>query len=227
MDLRANLIEVDGIQVVPNEDARDPRLDPLDLRGLVQLVLLDVTDADDAPLRELVTRYRPSGPRERWSSKRTQGARRIILVTRGRVDVELEAYGYRSQQLTSIAGEHRVVMQRGYPVRIVLAGGLPQLANGLEILIRVTNPGRDGQDIFGGPKPVDAAGELAFEAARTATYAAQAYVRRRADGKEHLIGIGQTDPSQLQVVDSSAEQVFVLALDGERLESALRTLAKD
>ncbi len=109
---------VDGIDVAPNETSRDPRLNPLDLRGRFSLVRLECVDARGTP----VPGVRLAVPSRGRGAEHLGPYGRAHLVTarpQG-LDLVLAAPGFRPRLVDGARGVTRVSLRDGLPVRVRL-----------------------------------------------------------------------------------------------------------
>jgi hypothetical protein len=224
-----DLARVEGVSARRAAGDPDPRLDPLDLRGRVGVVKLEVTDAADAPLPRLRVRHRPAGGEAPWTVRTTEGARRVTLVATGPVDVELAADGLRTVRLDAVIGERRVVLPPGLPLRFVLAGGLPSaLGDADELRLQLYDLLDAGKDdpLWPRSAPFDAQGELTIAAPRAGSLTPLVLLQRRAAGGEvQVTSVRGITPGGIEIRDTPEEQRFALALDAAELERALESLA--
>ena len=221
------LVEFDGVYVRAGENTSDPRLDPLDLRGRLSVVTLHVTDRDGKALQQLDILYRGSGARKRWGRKGVMAKRTVELVSSASsLDMQISAPNHRTVALDSVSGEREVVLQKGYPLRFVLAGGLPSLPEDHFIQLNLADLGSDGPNTFGNPDPFDSTGAVTLLSPRTGTFRLSLQVgkSRPEAGGTITIGSQPEDPKQVQILDSESEQVFYIKPNPEEMKRVLEQL---
>src|SRR5262249_11540295 len=123
---------VEGIVVRASETTRDPRLNPLDLRGRVHVLHFRVVDERDNDVPDATCAYRRAGTQDfirptTSSSGRAEEADRVVTMYPA-IDVEVSAPGRRTVRLYAVDSDRTVVLALAPRVRISLPGGLPQLA---------------------------------------------------------------------------------------------------
>jgi hypothetical protein len=115
-----------GVEVRGGETTRDPRMQPVDLRGLFRDVRIEVLGPDREPIE--------SGYVAIGIPKRTRGPGNAVAIERGEAlvplrsegaDLEIHSRGYRTQRLTQVDGPRTVVLERALEVRVVLDDTCP------------------------------------------------------------------------------------------------------
>ncbi len=153
-DTAEPLVRIDDI-VVRDRPADDPRLDPIDLRGVLRRVEITVVDERGEPIPDASGRVR--GPAEGAWSPWPQG-RASFVTGRAPFDLEVGAPGYRWTLAHDVEDGDAIALRRGIPVRLVLEGApLPQAPWRLDATLSWTGSGFGGR--FGPEEPVDARGE--------------------------------------------------------------------
>lgn len=87
-------------------------LDPIDLRPLVEVHVIDIADTEGRPLASGVLEVLPYGTRHEGS--------RVTLATRAgqTLDLRARADGHRIQTAEGVRGRHGFVLETGLPIRI-------------------------------------------------------------------------------------------------------------
>jgi hypothetical protein len=148
--------EVDSIRVRDAGEAVDPRLDPLDLRGILQLLSIDVLD--DASRKCSGATVVLSDPIGRFGDRgrATQDGRATFLAPKGVYDVDVDLAGWRRAHLSGVLGSQTVQLKKGSPVRVILdgSGALPASPYRLVVALLVDVPQPrsvvDGMGAFAG-----------------------------------------------------------------------------
>jgi hypothetical protein len=208
-------VRIDGIVVRAGAETRDPRLDPLDLAELLPLVTLTVVDPDgarvpgpsffvphafDGQLQEV--RGRADG--ERW-----------LLPLDVPQRVRVEAPGFRTLDV-EVDGDRTLVLARGIPVRLDLAGALPPLPDGWTITGHLARQvfgveGAATRRRTGEPELALDSGSAALHVAEPGSYSFSFRVRPAGRHAGHR-SFWNDPQSVLEVRDDGTEQLFVLAV---------------
>lgn len=206
--MKSPLLEVESIRVRKIGEARDPRLDPLDLRGTLEQVTIEVQD--DAGKKCSWARVVLSDPTGRFEDRSgvTQDGTLTVLAPRTPYDVDVDLDGWRRAHLDGTLGSQLVRLRRGIPVRVILDGSdeLPPAPYRLAIaLFADVRPPRSGDDGMG-----------TFAVGRGATFLSSLPGRHEVgwyiDGgrrQSYLTGIPRTT---VQLRDEDDEQVIHLEL---------------
>ncbi len=119
------ILAFDGIKVEGGKTTRDPRLNPLDLRPYVHSVSLEVVTPKgwEGPVYSPAAHLIPKGPH----------SFQFLLPKPFPAKILLQGPGLADKLLTLTRREQKVVMEKGLPLRLVLAGRLPGLPQGIRI----------------------------------------------------------------------------------------------
>jgi hypothetical protein len=218
------LASVAGLRVVAGQTLRDPRLDPLDLRGGQRLLELELCDEHGLPVAQGRAFSRPSDePEARWTAAEPAGTRLRILCDGRPLDVSIAAEGYFRTELERVRESRRVTLQRGAELRLELAGGVqlpePPIFVGVELTPLEAGPSggsAESRQAFFGPDGVLRCSESCAGALR-----ARIVVARRGQGNAQLVHAGEAIPGTLQVAASSSLQVFSIRVDPAALAAAI------
>ena len=116
-DRRATLAEWDGLVVPERGVLRDPRLQAIDLRGRFVQYLLEVVDETGRPLHGVISVESADGAVDTWQF--SEGREDLIGLTPIR-RATLFANGRRTVTISPVAARQRVVLERGWPIRVAL-----------------------------------------------------------------------------------------------------------
>lgn len=144
------LATIGELAVRADQDTRDPRLDPLDLRGVLRSIRLVVLGEDAQPLPEanIACGASDSGELAQWYS--FQGQALPILLSVPSVTLVVSAPGHLTQRLVGVRDDVTVSMQRGPSVRFVLGqkAALPRAPLALGVRIRSAGADEDAESWF-------------------------------------------------------------------------------
>jgi hypothetical protein len=130
--------EVPGIAVRPDGVTRDPRLDPLDLRGRLRLITVTVVDPDGLPVPKALVFVEPAvtAPSEYAVTTSRNGS--ASLVTNGAaVGLRVEAAGFAIGRARTVAGDTRIVLRTGPRIEFRFDEALPALPPGIVAKVRL------------------------------------------------------------------------------------------
>ncbi len=203
--------EIEGIEVIGGRETVDPRLDPLDLRGLVKRIALTVVDGSGRFVPRVAVGLPVQGAQGfAGYPARTEGEHLLIRAGPLPLRVRLEASGFRPVELDDVDGDRRVVMELGIPVRLLLAGPLPELPAGWTLGASLTLG--DSQPLVRQAPLVvfeGAAAELAVS--EPGRYALMYFLFQRHAGQElDSRGFGEDPVQGLDIRDDGTEQLFEL-----------------
>lgn len=111
---------IEGVQILPGEECRDPRLDPLDLRGLLLEVKVVVQDTNGELLHDAEVEFL-STP-SKLSSGRSNGATHTLLGLAPSFDLVAWAPGYLAQDLRGVDSDRVVQLEPGAPLTVRVEG---------------------------------------------------------------------------------------------------------
>lgn len=228
-EARAPFAIVGDVLVKAGETARDARLDPLDLRGRLRSAVITVTDGDGDPVPDFVVDGDPAAGSGHLPSSRGIGGRARLILADPSVDVVVSASGYRPASVRGVAGDRRVVLRGGIPVRLVLAGGAvpPPSPFRLEAVLvpAAAAPGMAGHVPPAiEPRPVDGEGKLRILLPSPGRWRVSWLVTRRGRWPSAGVGLPADVASVIDVADLDAEQTIPVSLPAGALAEALRAL---
>jgi len=211
VDDASPLLEIRAIQVREVGEPTDPRIDPVDLRGMLELVTIEVQDDQGKSCSNaMVVLGDPSGAREA-RGKLTQEGRATFVCASGPHDVEVELAGWRRAHLASVHGNQVVQLKRGFPVRVVLGRGaaLPPEPSRLFVglLVDVEHP----RSVLDGTAAFSEQREAAFLVSTPGPHEVAWYVE---SGTTRYFLVG-TPRRTVRIADQDEEQVIRLDFDPE------------
>jgi hypothetical protein len=148
------IVEIDSVQVPRIGMTQDPRLDPLDLRGTLGFLTIDVEDDAGRSCSDATVVLGDPGGRFKDVGGFTRGGRVQFLVPKTPYDVDVYRTGWRKAHVSGVQADQVVRLKRGMPVRVILdgTGALPpapyRLAVGLFLEVRPPRPYDDGMGSF-------------------------------------------------------------------------------
>jgi hypothetical protein len=215
---------VDG--VVSHASLRDPRLDPLDLRHTLKLIVLEPVDERGRRVAGARAFSRAStDPEGKWVPGAEIDGKVQLLSSGSPLDVAIAAPGFRQIEIERVAASQRVVLQLAARLRLTLTSGLPELTPPLRLGVKLT-PRRSGRfPGFVGSTTVyfTGAGALTCETAFVGEVEVELFV---ASPPSRIAAVSGT-ATTIRVADHGSEQVFWLALEPDRLAAAVRSLSED
>lgn len=118
-----NFFELPGLLVEGGAQLRDPRLDPVDLRGRLHALRIEAVDSAGAPLAQAELKWWASGKGQEWQDRHSasvSNGQLQIVVGALPVDLELGCEGYCAATAERISTDQRLVLQRATRLRIEL-----------------------------------------------------------------------------------------------------------
>ncbi len=112
----------EDVAAVPDTEAQDPRLNPIDLRGVVFAHQIEVVGLDEDELLEGKVVYGPTGAGELPLEVYCEGHSFSLLSTSPRVDLRATFIGFRPVVLESVGKSAVIELQPAIQVTLVLVG---------------------------------------------------------------------------------------------------------
>ena len=216
------ILEIDGITVTAGVDRRDPRLDPLDLRGKLhrhEVTLLG--PAEDAALEGQV-RFTPTGeetPSEYYWVSRNRFA---IHSLSPRLDLELSVAGYVPQALADVSGEIKVELEPAHEVQLVLADGIELPTPPTHFKAALEPEGGFETMLHNDGPAFDASRSIPARAPGTGPMRVIWFVERRSPDSNRMYEVRLEDAQVVQV-DGSRNQRIEVTLTPKQREEILTT----
>lgn len=214
----APLATVSNVRVSERATTRDERLDPLDLRGLGELRLIEVYGPDGGPVDSVIQIERGEEPDEAGTNE-TSGYR--LILHRDAPPLWILAEGCAFHELVPASVPPRVTLQHGPRVRVRLDDAFPKLPAELALSVSITAPGEPDWMSASFPDEIEfgaaraGAGTLRRVGALSATL--------RISG-EYSIDLPAQFLGAARVVAVSAQQELVITCDPAQLAEALEEL---
>jgi len=218
--------QLDGVLVSNGIRATDPRLESIDLRGLLHTFTITVKDAQGKATEDtVVVLLSPDEevPVVTWSEHHLDRYRIITLLPS--VILRVGAPGYRTIEHPVVRSDEVVVLSPGIPVRMVLADRAVLPDGDVKLGASVEHVGAsrkehgtsvENEAIFGGN------GEILLLLPEPGTYRLQLNLTRYSNWgwSSHRI---DHDSIDFEVRESSGEQLVDIAPSKEAIQAALRT----
>jgi hypothetical protein len=122
IDDPAQPLEIRDVVVQRAGAAPDPRIDPIDLRGKVKRVAVDVIDDVGTKRDGARVTSRAAGRTGVERSQFTRDGRAEFLVWSGPRDVDVCLDGFRTVRLSGVEGDQVVQLRKGIQVRVTVRG---------------------------------------------------------------------------------------------------------
>jgi hypothetical protein len=224
------LLRVDGIESTLRNDEFDRRLDPLDVRGRIQVHRAKVVDEDGKPIERIGTCRDPGGTSGfanvvHWEQVRDGELR--LLSSRDPLVVAIEAIGKRAQ-VVSLSGTavETIVLAPGLLVQIIVDGGRPALPQGIALRATVVHdPARGG--IFGlDHDDVGADGQASIRVSSPGSYVLRFSLETSSsDGAAVSAFLSRTE--RVELLDAHQPAMIHATLVEDDIGAALRQLGRD
>jgi RNA polymerase sigma factor (sigma-70 family) len=242
----APLVALDGVRVSAGGPSRDARLDPLDLRGALHPLELEIVDPEGHPVtlgHVALTPHAVEGARC-VRLRIEDGFARLCGAGRSS-DVEVEAPGFRSTRFENVRGAARLELERGFEVRVRVPDSLALPPEGAALVLgfHFADAPRGASETVldvdgnyagwwdGGPyveRALDADREVAVLLPRHGAWnAGWILIERTVDGSGRSWGVRAGAANHVLAVPADGAPVDVLLWpDPEDLERALRELER-
>ncbi len=203
---------VENVPVRYGNEPQDSRLEPIDLRGKLEVVAVNVVDESGAKLDGARVLLSASDDSDLGCSRLTLGGRAEFLARTGAHDVDVEREGYRRARLAGVYGDQVVRLRKGIPVRVLLQGNTPSLNPGEKIGIALLKGTRDRSTLGGMGRFVEPR-EATFLVSSPGRYEIAWYLEMGRDQKYITSSAGRT----VEVADLDGTQDLVVEFPSEAL----------
>lgn len=217
-------LELPGLVVSAGEACPDPRLDPLDARGLIRSLLIKVVDADGDPVNQFsVFRIQPGGETNNYYGHSGE----LRLPDDGNpAHLIVQSDGFLRTQLQGVSGDQTVTLRRAPRVRIQITN--PELVPaGFELMVRVDPVAdRDLQIWSDSHGTMGADGWAECAAVATGASTVQLVLLLRTESGSRGWGI-RTSLGEIEVRDVGGAQTFQVTLSEPEIAETVEFLRKD
>jgi hypothetical protein len=231
-------VENGGPQLAPAADlvveagrvTRDPRFDPLDLRGKVRPIRIEASCADAIRLQFFQVQQRDPETLE-WSDCGgwgQSGSSITVLASKATIDVVVIASEHRPLELFGISSDQRVVLEPGLGVRVVLDPPQAELGPGASLSVTASPEGEGHPPYapvwaaFGAPG--ERASSVSMHLPYPGTYRLDFYLELQSEQSSHGDFVSSVPSPHIEVVESASEQTFTVHLPREALDTTLALL---
>ena len=215
------LLRIPGVSTRLASEPEDLRLEPLDLRGIIELLELSFVDPAGASVPDARFAMTLPGVDEKWWSQAKKGEATVI-VPPGGCDLEINTKGFRQTTVEGVQGRRTIQLEPAIPIRIKLRPAT--LASEYSLELRV-NRVESGPEVTPNRKRLDADGT--FTGRAPAPGEIRVYVRvrwRDAEGSSHSSFVRFGDNQRhlvFDVADSPSEQLFHVDISRAAVEAAM------
>ena len=116
---------IEGVPVVSGDTTRDPRLQPLDLRGTINAFRITLVTPDAKAIGNGNLKFDRAGAEELQCWKWFQSEEFTLLSPHPAIDVNIDINGYLQARLRDLRGDAEVELSTGLTVRVVLNADAP------------------------------------------------------------------------------------------------------
>jgi hypothetical protein len=240
---REPLVVIPGIHITAGERNRDPRLDPIDLRGKLRRITVRVLDASGQPLDPgtgrttvLINDRTAEAELQGFSA---QNGRATILTGERYLDLLVAARGYRPKELSGVSSDITVMLERFPEVVVRITDVLEDLPEDCALRVSITRKDRQ-RDIrrysyemgSGGldsmlrpPMTLQElrGGEVALPVDGDGVYRVRVSLRN--DETRRSVTVADIEPPEIEVRISMGRQVFEIRVPEEALKQAVNQAA--
>lgn len=138
------LLRLEGIDVPPRGSSEDPRLDGIDLRGLVNVFELELFDAGGEPVSRGLVGWRSADPARGRTpyadSEPVRDGRAVIHTSHPWIDVVVVAPGVPRHELHGLSMGRELHLPTAWPLRLELPPGVRPEEDGVRVTALLTRP---------------------------------------------------------------------------------------
>jgi hypothetical protein len=219
----------DHIHLRAGEDADDPRLRCIDLRGQAHCFQLTIVDETDRPVDLCLIHASSESFNEGFEAR---GGTCTIFTREPKLDLFFEADGFRPQRMVGVSTDQRVVLKRGIPIRLRWHGALPFPDRRFRVVVSLTSSDTTKKEFGGtnancdsGSLEFDATGELAGTVPLAGTYTV--YWTVKSARTPQIQSLMEPKRATIKIIESDEEQAFDVCPDPVRLTDALKFLEQN
>ena len=218
--MNEEVARAEGLLVEAGRTVRDPRFDPLDLRGELSVWRVRARCADEFPVESFQVLIKDEKGGYRGSSQGSRGDRPLTLITsRPALDLLVRANEHRDLELLGVKNDLDVLLDAGLRVELTLEG-VTGLDPGLSIAASLVGGARSGRPESQTWVQFDAAGVARFRVGVPGTYQVALQLL---EGESLSVDI-EHEKLSIEVLDRSEPQQIRLSVPRERIEATIEQL---
>ncbi len=239
---RKPVVSIDNIVISKGERLDDPRLERIDLRGVLRRIKISLQDAEGGRLKQenwgppmvVINDPNPEAVLHAYAANNSVS---ILLTAEPSLDLLILSRDYQSTEVFGVREDRVVVMEPFPSVRLKLAGGRPDAIKDLIIRASLNQKDRkrDRRKLssdygmsgsidnwtqpMSGMQAFDAEGEVTLPVPGDGTYSINLYLQGGANRSGAGVGV---QPAEIEVRSSSGrELVYEIAIEAEDLQKAI------
>jgi len=207
----------DGIVIAPGENA-DPRLDPIDLRGLLKSIKLEFVDEDGDPVQQVMINSLAEDSHlwiHSWNGEKT------ILTAEDSLDLLVSSAGYQSVELRGLRQDTEVVLRPSAELLFVLAEP-PAMKEGVELTVALRRTGGRGWWSGESTGRFNEFGEARLHAPGSGEFIVMIGLMRVEGNSTTTTMLHEaSSPNSVTIQDASVSQTYTLRVDQEKLRQRM------
>ncbi len=238
------VVSLTGLMVVAGKACPDPRLTEIDLRGKLREIEFAAVDAEGKPVtREGQVQMVTEAGVSKDQSTRFRSGKASLITARGSFDALVTVASYKRQRLTGVSGDTKIVLEKGFPLRIRLDGLAAN--SGIVPSLHVCIESDTGRGMPGLPGPIGnfkseggwpgfgnwercardpKTGEFTCLVSAPGNYVIQVMLEAGDGNSRKSTTTRELDPPLLAVAEATEEQRFVVTIPPATLQKALDKL---
>jgi hypothetical protein len=216
------LASFDGLLVRAGEDCPDPRLNPIDLRGLLRVIRVRAVDEAGKPLRhfQVIENQADGNFMHYWANEDE-----VLLPMRAEPsDMQVMHDGYLTVRLEDVKADGEVRLLPGPRIRIVFSG-VESLPPGHRLQVSLTAAEGALNSAHGTAMDVDAAGAAEFNAALTGLVGISLVMYGTIDNVTHGAWV-EIENAEINVRAAAGTQSFTVNINPAKLQEAMDRIAQ-
>jgi hypothetical protein len=223
---RTPLHLVEGIRVSAGPETRDVRLDPLDLRDVLHVFRLSLSGVREGEELSGAATFDVAGSTELDYFCGVDDTEVVLLAPHAEIDIALRVDGFRNMMLRGVRGDLELELQRGYRVRVVLAGDgdLPEPPISLSVALVPDEHGwhsvNEESQVF------DAQREIVVLSPEAGRRRVRWIVTRPMGLWTHSRTLDADPPQVIEIADHAREQRIEVRLTAEQLQQLVELITK-
>ena len=227
------LAEIPGIEIIAGEITRDPRLEPLDLRGRLHVFTLDLVPPPPSFELSGSVLFTESGAGEPVRLQFFYKSPVVVVTPLAAIDVVVRAFDCRIEHLPALAERTELQLRAGLPVRLVLPRDValpdPPLFVGARLVRKDEREGERSElwarsyGLVMPTPPFDENGEISCLVAEPGRHAVQWFVEHHRQGGSSSVDLKLPFDQVVVVEDREGEQRFEVVVTSGALAAGLRS----